>query len=199
MIDVLLIGTGVGVGKTRLAILYASRALAKGRTPGYLKAVQTGSTDDARAVAAGAPGTVCATAYRFVAPLAPAVAARLQHAGPPDVQHLIDATEELRAATDGIVIEAGSLLEPLGDGTTYADLAHAVGLPIVIVTRPDTTSLGVVALTVEVARTRGLAVAGIAVTGCAHRPDLAERTTRAELAALAIVVESVAGEAVTVV
>jgi dethiobiotin synthetase len=190
VIDVFLIGAAPGVGKTRVAGLYAADAIAHGRTPGYLKPAQTGRLDDARAVAAAAPGTVCATVYRFLAALPPGVASRIEHAPPASIDHLLEAVEELRATTDGVIIEGGGLLEPLGDATTYADLAVAVGLPLVIVTRPEIGTLSTVGLIVEAAAARGLQVAGIAINGCANKPSLVERTTRSELGRIATVLGS---------
>jgi dethiobiotin synthetase len=191
VIDVFLTGTEPAVGKTHLAGQLAAGFLARGRKPGYLKAVETGSGDDARVVAAAAPGTVCATVYRYVTPLAPAIAARLQHGAPPEVEHLVEATEELRAATEGVIVEGhGGLLTPLNDEATIADLVAALGLPLVIVTVPTQASLNHVALTAEAARRRGITVLGIAVNRCSNRPDLAERTTRAEFARVAPVLVS---------
>jgi dethiobiotin synthetase len=196
VIDVFLIGAAPGVGKTRVAGLYAADAIAHGRTPGYLKPAQTGRLDDARAVAAAAPGTVCATVYRFLAALPPGVASRIEHAAPASIDHLLEAVEELRATTDGVIIEGGGLLEPLGDATTYADLAVAVGLPLVIVTRPEIGALSTVGLIVEAAAARGLQVAGIAINGCANKPSLVERTTRSELGRIATVLGSLPLEVV---
>ena len=196
MIDVFITGTDAGVGKTRFAGQLVQRFAAKGRKAGYLKPVQTGGDDDARVVAAIAPGTVCATVYRYVTPLAPAIAARLQHVDMVNIDHVVEAAEELRAATEGIVVEGcGGLLTPLNDSATFADLAVALALPIVIVTRPEPAALNHTALTVEAARRRGLEIAGLVVNGCAHRPDLAERTTRAELAKIAPVLEALPLEA----
>ena len=195
MLDVLLVGADTDARTTRVAGLFASRAIARGRTPGYLRPVETGGVEHARQVAVAAPGTVCATVYRFVAPLAPGLAARLQHAAPPDLDALVEAAEELRAATAGIIVDAGDgLLTPLGEGTTFADLAVALGLPVVVVTRPSPASLNHVGLTVDAARWRGVAVAGIVVTDCVHRPDLAERSTRAALAAIVTVLDSLPTE-----
>lgn len=56
MIDAFLTGTAPGAGKTRVAGLYAREAIARGRTPGFLKPALTGRTDDATAAA----GTGCA-------------------------------------------------------------------------------------------------------------------------------------------
>jgi dethiobiotin synthetase len=196
VIDVFLIGTAPGVGKTRVAGLYAADAIAHGRTPGYLKPAQTGRVDDARAVAAAAPGTVCATVYRFLAALPPGMASRLEHVAPVSIDHVLEAIDELRATTDGVIVEGGGLLEPLGESTTFADLAAAAGLPLVIVTRPEIGALSTVALIAEAAASRGIEVAGIAINGCANRPSLVERTARAELAAIAPVLGSLPLEAV---
>lgn len=196
MIDVFLTGTTPGVGKTHVAGLYAREAIARGRTPGFLKPAQTGRSDDAIAVAAAAAGTVCATGYRFLAALSPGIAARIEHAPPPSIEHLLEVVDELRGTTDGIIIEGGGLLEPLGETTTFADLAAAVGLPLVIVTRPDRAALSVVALTIEAATARGIEVAGVAINGCAHKPDLVERTTRAALGRIAPVLGSLPLETV---
>ena len=191
-LDVFLTSVDGGEGKTRLAGLIARRAIARGRTPGYLKPIETGGQDDARIVAAAAPGTVCATVYRFLAPLDPAVAARLQHAHDPTIEALVEAAEELRAATDGVIVESsGGFLTPLAGTLTFADLAVAIALPVVIVVRPTLGCLNRAALTAEAVRRRGLDLAGIVINGCVHRPDLAERSARAELARIAPVLESI--------
>jgi dethiobiotin synthetase len=199
MLDVFIVGTDAGAGTGRAASLYAARATARGRTPGYLRPVETGGGDAARTIAAAVPGTVCATVYRFVAPLAPGLAARLQHAAPIAIDAIVEAVEELRAATDGVIVDTGEgLLAPLGDGTTVADLALALGLPLLVVTRPMPACLNHAALTLDAARRRGIEIAGLVVTDCVHRPDLAERSTRAALADLAPVLDSLPVEPVAV-
>jgi dethiobiotin synthetase len=199
VIDAFVTGTDPGVGKTHVCAELAARYLAAGRTPGYLQPVQTGQSEDARTVAERAPGTVCATVYRYVAPLAPAVAARLQHGTPPSVEQIVEAVEELRATTDGVLVEGpGGFLEPLSEDATTADLAVAAGLPLIVVARPEPASLSRVALTLEAARSRRLEVLGLVVNGCAGRPALAERTTRAELGRLAPVLASLPAAALPV-
>jgi dethiobiotin synthetase len=191
VLDVFVTGTGARVGKTHLAVQLARRSRERSEKPGFLKAVQSGHGDDARTVAAAVPGTVCATVYRYVAPLAPAVAARLEHAPAPSLEHLVEATEELRAATSGVIVEGGDgLLTPLNDEASFADLVALLDLPLLIVTVPEPASINHVALTLDAARRRRLAVAGVVVNRCGSRPGLAERTTRSELGRLATVVES---------
>lgn len=187
-----MIGSLPGCGKTHVAIGFLRRELARRRRAGYVCAVQTGPSDDARTVAEHAPGTVCVTVHRYHAPLPPAAAARLERADPARASHVVEAVERLRANTDGVVVEApGGLLDDLNDGETVATMAVALRLPLVIVTRPEPGALNAVALTLSAARAHGLEVVGIAVNACTGRPPLVERTIRAELGRLADVIEAV--------
>ena len=189
--DVFVTGTHDRVGKTHLAVAIARRQISKGRTPGFLKPAQGGRGDDARLVAQAAAGAVCTTVYRYAAALAPAVAARLQHTDPPSIEHLVDAVDELRAATDTVIVEGcGGLLTPLSDTQSCADLAAVLGLALVIVTIPEPAAINYVALTLDAARRRGIDVAGVVVNRCTARPDLAERTTRSEFGRMATVLAS---------
>ena len=144
-----------------MAIGFLRRELARRRRAGYVCAVQTGPSDDARTVAERAPGTVCVTVHRYHAPLPPAAAARLERPTPARAAHVVEAVERLRADTDGVVVEApGGLLDELNDRETVATMAVALGLPLVIVTRPEAGALNAVALTLGAARAHGLEVAG---------------------------------------
>jgi dethiobiotin synthetase len=180
-----------------VAIGLLRRELARRRTAGYVCAVQVGPGDDAVTVAERAPGAVCLTVHRFRAPLPPAAAARLEHADPARIADVVHAVDRLRTETDGVVVEGpGGLLDPLDDHDSVADLAAALGLPLLIVARPEPGSLNAVALTLDVARSRGLEIAGLVVNGCTGRPSLVERTLRAELGRLTDVIEAVPLEAV---
>ena len=74
---------------------------------------------------------------------------------------------------------------PINDRETFADLALALDLPLAIVARPGLGTLNHTALTVEVARARGIAVAGVIVCGTSADPDVAERTNLTELRRIA--------------
>ena len=96
------------------------------------------------------------------------------------------AARELRASAGGILVEgSGGLLVPINERETFADLALALELPLVIVARPGLGTLNHTALTVEVARSRGIAVAGVIVCGTSAEPDVAERTNLTELRRIA--------------
>jgi dethiobiotin synthetase len=184
--DLLITGTDTGVGKTYVTATLAAACARDGRRVAVLKAAQTGPDDDAAWVAARVPGIVVRTVLRFGPAVAPAVAARLEGAPQPNLAPIVEAVRELRAGGDGILVEgSGGLLVPINECETFADLAAALGLPLVIVARPGLGTINHTALTVEVARARGLVVAGIVVCGTSADPDIAERTNIAELERLA--------------
>jgi dethiobiotin synthetase len=184
--DLLVTGTDTGVGKTWVTAALAAACIEAGQRVGVLKAAQTGPDDDAAWIAARVPGIVARTALRYEAPVAPVVAARLEGAPEPGLEPILAAAGELRTVTDGILVEgSGGLLVPINERETFADLALALGLPLLIVARPGLGTLNHTALTLEVARARGLAVAGVVVCGTSADPDVAERTNLTELRRLA--------------
>jgi dethiobiotin synthetase len=184
--DLLVTGTDTGVGKTWVTAALAAACVQSGMPVAVLKAAQTGPDDDAAWIGARVPGIVVRTALRYDAAVAPAVAARLEGAPEPSLEPILDAARELRASAGGILVEgSGGLLVPINDRETFADLALALGLPLLIVARPGLGTLNHTALTVEVAQARGIAVAGVIVCGTSAEPDIAERTNLTELRRLA--------------
>lgn len=74
---------------------------------------------------------------------------------------VLSAFAALRQRTDALVVEgAGGFLVPLGEARTGADLAIAMGLPIVLVVGMRLGCLNHALLTAEAIRSRGLALAG---------------------------------------
>jgi dethiobiotin synthetase len=185
--DLLVTGTDTGVGKTWVTAALAAACVASGRPVAALKAVQTGSPDDDSAwIAARVPGIVVRTALRYDAAVAPSVAARLEGAPEPSLEPIVAAARELRAEAGAVIVEgSGGLLVPINERETFADLALALDLPLLIVARPGLGTLNHTALTVEVARARGIAVAGVIVCGTSADPDVAERTNLTELRRIA--------------
>jgi dethiobiotin synthetase len=190
LLDAFVTGTDRGVGKTIVCARMAAAARARGLVPGMLKPVQTGPDDDAMWVASRVPGTVATTIYRYDSPLAPALAARLDGEAPVEITTVVEAVAELRRHCDGVIVEgSGGLLEPLVARLTFADLARALELPVIIVCRAGPGMVNQTALTIAAARQAGLAVAGLAICGASPRPDLAERANREEVERFATVLE----------
>jgi dethiobiotin synthetase len=185
--DLLVTGTDTGVGKTWVTAALAAACVQSGRRVAVLKAAQTGAPDDDAAwIAARVPGIAVRTALRYEAAVAPSVAARLEGAPEPSLEPIVAAARELRAEAGAILVEgSGGLLVPINERETFADLALALGLPLLIVARPRLGTLNHTALTVEVARARGIAVAGVIVCGTSAEPDVAERTNLTELRRIA--------------
>ena len=164
-------GTDTGVGKTVVACALARGLRARGLDVGVMKPIETGvgpdGPADARALAEAAGVSdplddVCP--LRYALPAAPAAAA--EHAGRCVELRVIDASfRRLQARHDWLVVEgAGGLLVPVAPGVTMADLAGRLGLPLLVVARASLGTLNHTMLTLEAARSRGLALLGVVVS-----------------------------------
>ena len=180
MRGLLVTGTDTGVGKTFVAALLCRE------WPGvtYVKPAQSGLADEPAdaEIVARLSGVAVRQGPGFDEALAPAVAA--ERAG----RRVTRAT--LLAPFSGLDLVvgegAGGLLVELGtDGTTLADLAADLGLPLLVVARPGLGTLNHTRLTCEAAWSRGLGVAGVVVNGYPADPGLAERTNLGAVARIA--------------
>lgn len=173
--------TDTGVGKTEVACALLANARAAGLDAVGMKPAQSGHepgvpSDAARlrAAAGGVEpiGEICP--YSFAAPLAPAVAARVE-GREVSLDRVLAAARALAARHAAVVVEgAGGLLVPLTERESYADLAVALGLPVLVVARAGLGTVNHVALTVEALRRRGLALLGIVLnrTGPVDDPSV---------------------------
>lgn len=179
-------GTDTGVGKTVVSAAIAATWREAGRDVVYVKPVQSGAADgDDDPADVNALADVPTVVGPVIGPsLAPGVAARL--AGEDLLgDELARVVNDAAASHPGawLVVEgAGGLLVELGsDGTTCADLAATLGLPVVVVARPGLGTLNHTALTLAELDRRRLPVAGVIVSGYPADPDLATRTNLDEL------------------
>lgn len=180
--------TDTGVGKTEVACGLVRGHRALGLDVGAMKPAQSGEepgepsdADRLRAAAGGddPPELVCP--YRFLPPLAPAVAARL--AGETiSLARILDAAHALAARHAALVVEgAGGLLTPLTERETFADLAVALGLPVLVVARAGLGTVNHAALTCEALRARRLAVHGVVLDRACQGSDASEPYNAAEI------------------
>lgn len=179
-------GTDTGVGKTLAAAAIAVTWRAAGHDVVYVKPVQSGAADgDDDAADVAALADVRTVVGPMVGPsLAPGVAARMagEHLAGDELAAVV--TDAAGAAPSArLVVEgAGGLLVELGsDGTTCADLAARLHLPVVVVARPGLGTLNHTALTLAEMDRRGLVLAGVVISDYPEDPDLAARTNLAEL------------------
>jgi dethiobiotin synthetase len=191
--ELALIGTGTGVGKTQVTLLLAAALRARGRRVWLHKPVACGdwdgvSADDGRRLRAAVgdgqdPALVCPR--EFPEPASPHVAAAA--AGVElTAMKLTAALSRCRGGGHDLLVEgAGGLLAPLtSDRLTLAELLPQWELPALLVTRPDLGTLNHTMLTVRVARAAGIRLLGLVLNAPEPVADsLAVRTAAEELIA----------------
>lgn len=176
-------GTDTGVGKTFVTAWMARELAAQGVPVGAYKPACSGAETaadgsavwpDVAALSAalthGFPSErICP--QRFRAPLAPPVAAR-QEGGEVDAALLRAGAAWWEDRVEVLLVEGvGGLLCPLTDHETVADLAGDLGFPLLIVARLGLGTINHTLLTIEAARSRGLAVAGVLLNECEPAAD----------------------------
>lgn len=164
-------GTDTGVGKTLVSAgllhaLAAHHPRVVGMKPVVAGVVPWGddwASEDAIALRAASTVAVppaLDNPVLLTAPLPPHMAAAREgvQIGLPAI---VRSYQALAAQADAVVVEgAGGLLVPLTDTQTDADLAQALGLPLVLVVGLRPGCLSHALLTAEAIRTRGLPFAG---------------------------------------
>jgi dethiobiotin synthetase len=170
-LSVFITGTDTGVGKSLF-----SAALLRALAPHHrrvvgMKPIAAGTTlingvlanDDVLALRAASSISVPAELDNPVLlhdPVSPHIAA--QRAGVTiDIAHITDCHRQLMARADAVVVEgAGGFMVPVSDKHTGADLARALGLPVVLVVGLRLGCLNHALLTAHAIRAQGLTLAG---------------------------------------
>ncbi len=180
--DFFVAGTDTGVGKTVATAVLALALSSDDPSVAVIKPVQTGSPpDDDAAWVTQQTGVRSFIWECFVDPLAPAVCAE-REGYDLDIVELAELTQAVEA-NHRICESAGGLLSPLAGTLTMADLAIALGWPIVLVARPGLGTLNHTALVVEAIERRALPFAGLVVSN--FRGGLVEETNLARLEQIA--------------
>jgi len=176
-------GTGTDLGKTHIACALLRAARARGLGVDAFKPVVSGfdpaapeNSDPARLAAAlGRPDTWAEVSpRRYLAPLAPNLAARLEG----DTLAMADLVADCRtwlAERDidlALVEGAGGVMSPLTDDATNLDLMTALALPVLLVAGSYLGTASHLLTALEVLRARGLTVAAIVVSESLDAPDL---------------------------
>ncbi|NIR60103.1 MAG: dethiobiotin synthase [Gammaproteobacteria bacterium] len=164
-------GTDTGVGKTLAAAALMHALRARGSSVAGMKPVASGCeatpaglrSPDALALQARAGGSTpyeLVNPYAFAEPAAPHLLAA--EAGVSiEPGRIVRSAETLSAGFDCLVVEGvGGWLVPIGSAATMADVAEALGLPVVMVVGVRLGCLNHALLTAEAVRARGLRVAG---------------------------------------
>jgi dethiobiotin synthetase len=185
MRGVFVTGTGTEVGKTVVAAAIARTELARGHEVAVFKPAVTGLDEGGEAdhellrrAASSDQSDEEIAPYRYGPPASPHLAAEL--AGDRiDPTKLESAARAAAASGDFLVCEGvGGLLVPLAEGYLVRDLARALALPVVVAASPGLGTINHTLLTLEAARSAGLAVAAVVLTPWPGEPDPVERSNR---------------------
>ncbi|MBI2089792.1 MAG: dethiobiotin synthase, partial [Deltaproteobacteria bacterium] len=125
--------------------------------------------------------------YRLRDPLTPSMAAAREGVKI-DISLLEKTYGEISSAHDITLVEgAGGLLSPILPRFTYADLAHLLNLPLLVVAPNRLGVINHLLLTLEHASCRGLRILGYVFNRLASEPSLAADTNREALLSLTAV------------
>lgn len=184
-------GTGTGVGKTVVAAAIAALARDAGRRPAVIKPTQTGA-------ARGTPGDVGAVLRlagqvttrelrRYPDSLSPHAAAARSGIAPVGPAEVAGVATRLDDTHDLVLIDGtgGLLVQFTPDGATLADVAWALGAPVLLVAGAGPDALNASALTAQVATARGLHLIGVVLGVWPAEPDLVEVANLANLPVVA--------------
>jgi dethiobiotin synthetase len=165
-------GTDTGIGKTVVAVALVRATVAAGLRVAVMKPIASGALhggatgmQNEDAIALQSASNVQASSaeicpYCFESPVSPHLAAAA--AGVTiDLRRVAATAAGLAARADWLVVEgAGGLLAPIGPASSMADLAAALGMPVLLVVGLRLGCLNHAALTWEALQRRGLPFAG---------------------------------------
>jgi len=180
-------GTDTDVGKTVVAVGIVRALVRRGIPVAAYKPVEAGGHTDAELLweASGRLGPLEDTCrVRLSLAAAPAVGAREEGKKIRADDLLAGYVTQSEKASVVVVEGAGGLLVPLARGLLVADLAKAIGLPVLVVARDCLGTINHTLLTVEAARSRGLTVAGVVMNRAWGDADPTTRTNQDLIAAL---------------
>ena len=102
-----------------------------------------------------------------------------------DVDHLLNVYQEISTRHDITLVEgAGGLMVPLLPSYTYADFAHVLNLPVIVVAANKLGAINHLLLTLEHASCKGLSVLGYVLNRISNERSLAAETNREVLSGL---------------
>lgn len=173
-------GSDTGVGKTFVGSALAAALAAQGRRVRARKPVESGcprvdgelQPQDALAYAAATGEPLAAVCrYRLAAALSPERAARIEGVDY-RLADLLAACRDGVAPNDFLLVEgAGGFLSPIASDALNADLAAALGLPVLLVAADRLGAIHQVLASAEAVARRGLSLAGVVLSEVAPVMD----------------------------
>ena len=187
MRSIIVIGTDTGVGKTTVAAALARSIRYMGVNVGVIKPFAASEkrysnkyrSEDA-AILAKAAGVddedneINPFFYRM--PTSPYLAACIARETAIAIPKALSSIQKVAAKHELLIIEGiGGLMVPLTENETFADLAKAVGAPIILVARCKAGVLNHILLTLHVSRSHGLRIAGVVLNLFPPRPNIIDK------------------------
>jgi len=194
---------GPGEGKTVIAAAIARSLRCDGRNVEVFLPVATGCRADRGGLISDSADILAAYAesrrtlaeispVRLASPLSPAASAAIGGAGV-DLAAVFDAWRRLADKAECVVVEApGGLASPITEDFRTIHLAKCLALPLVLVVRAEPGALDRAMLAVDVARSHGLALAGV-VLNCYPGDCASDAPIDDNLRSLPIVLDRAAG------
>lgn len=164
--------TDTGVGKTEVSCALLRALRADGQSPAALKPYESGGTSDSKRLwkASGSAQSYEETfVHQLKAPLAPAIAARLERK-----KNSFTSVARAFHRFDGrslIVEGAGGLFVPVDDRRDVIDVIAAMQLPAIVVARAGLGTLNHVALSLGALAGRGIRVLGVVLVQSSRGED----------------------------
>jgi dethiobiotin synthetase len=178
-------GTGTDIGKTYVSCALIRALKARGAVVDAFKPVVSGfdpkdaaGSDPARLAAAlGDPGAVFRIApRRYLAPLSPNIAARLEGQTLALDDMVIDAVARAAEIRDGLLLVegAGGVMSPLTDGETNLDMITALNAPVLLVAGSYLGTISHVLTALVALRAAKAEVAAVVMSESLDAPDLVQ-------------------------
>lgn len=176
-------GTGTDIGKTYVSCALIHALKARGAVVDAFKPVVSGfdpkdaaGSDPARLAAAlDAPGDVFRIApRRYLAPLSPNIAARLEGQVLALDDMVIDAVARAAELRDGLLLVegAGGVMSPLTDRETNLDMIAALGAPVLLVAGSYLGTISHVLTALVALGQAGAQVSAVVMSQSLDAPDL---------------------------
>ena len=176
-------GTDTGVGKTHVTVGLLRALRRAGHSVSGYKPVCSGAILDSsgtpvwndiqqltEASGSSVDSQICP--QRFLAPLAPPLAALAEHRSVNE-ELLVSGAYAWQDQVDWLIVEgAGGLFTPVSDRWTNADLAARLGFPLIIIAAQRLGVINHALLTIAAARTYSLPIAGVVLNQVTSEVDV---------------------------
>lgn len=180
MKGIFIIGTDTNVGKTVVSAGLAIALKSKGINVGVMKPVASGAVENnnklisadanflKHSIDSSDPLEIINPVIMSL-PLAPIAASRIEKVDV-DINKIIESYKNLSSLHDFMIIEgAGGILSPLIDNYFVSNLSLDIGLPAVIVTRPNLGTINHTLLTIKYALACTIKVKGFIINESENR------------------------------